>query len=293
MKEWAGTTYGNARMHRALITLLRYVDVRVLYVFSAILIIPPCLLLNTNGSRRVIYRYFRQRHNYSRIKAAWKTYINHCLFAQAVVDKFAMYAGRRFKTIVEGYDRYLNLEGQEAGFIQLSAHIGNYEIAGYTLTAHHKSMSALVFGGEKATVMTERDKLLSKDNIHLIPVREDMSHVFRINDALANNEIVSMPADRLFGSPKYVEADFLGGQVKLPLGAFQAATMRQFDVLAVNVMKTAATTYTIYVTALEYDKQAERRERTRQLATSYANELERMVRMYPCQWYNFFEFWSQ
>ena len=279
-------------MHRALITLLRYVDVRVLYVFSAIFIIPPCLLFNTNGSRKVIYRYFRQRHNYPRIKAAWETYINHCLFAQAVVDKFAMYAGRYFKTIVEGYDRYLNLEEQEAGFIQLSAHIGNYEIAGYTLVARHKSISALVFGGEKAIVMMERNKLLSKDNIHLIPIKEDMSHIFCINDALANNEVVSMPADRLFGSPKCVEVDFLGGKVKLPLGAFQVATTMQLDVLAVNVMKTATTTYTIYVTALEYDKHAKRGERSKQLAASYAKELERMVKMYPCQWYNFFEFWN-
>ena len=292
MKRWAGTTYGNAWMHRALITLLRYVDVRVLYVFSAIFIIPPCLLFNANGSRRVIYRYFRQRHNYPRIKAAWKTYINHCLFAQAVVDKFAMYAGRYFETIVEGYDRYLNLEEQEAGFIQLSAHIGNYEIAGYTLVARHKSISALVFGGEKAIVMMERNKLLSKDNIHLIPIKEDMSHIFCINDALVNNEVVSMPADRLFGSPKCVEVDFLGGKVKLPLGAFQVATTMQLDVLAVNVMKTATTTYTIYVTALEYDKHAKRGERSKQLAVSYAKELERMVKMYPCQWFNFFEFWN-
>ena len=293
MNEWAGTTYGNAWMHRALIALLRYVDVRVLYVFSAIFVVPPCLLFKANGSRGVIYRYFRQHHNYSRIKAAWKTYTNHCLFAQTVVDRFAMYAGRRFKIIVEGYDHYLNLEEQEPGFVQLSAHIGNYEIAGYTLVARHKVINALVFGGEKATVMMERNRLLSKDNMRLIPIKEDMSHIFHINNALANNEIVSIPADRLLGSQKSVEADLLGGKVKLPSGAFQVATMRGLNVLALNVMKTAMKTYTIYVKPLEYDKQAERGERTKQLAASYTKELERMLRMYPCQWYNFFEFWNR
>ena len=293
MSEWVGTTYGNEWMHRTLIASLRYVDVRLLYVFSAIFIIPPCLICNANGSRDVIYHYFRQRHHYSRIKAAWKTYTNHCLFAQAVIDKFAMYAGKRFKTTVEGYDLYQNLERQQPGFVQLSAHIGNYEIAGYTLEAHHKPISALVFGGEKVTVMMERDKMLSKDNIHLVPIKEDLSHVFHINNALANNEIVSMPADRLFGSPRYILTDFLGGKVKLPLGAFQVAAMRRLDVLAVNVMKTGLTAYTVYVTALDYDKNARRAERAQQLANAYTKELERMVRRYPCQWYNFFEFWNQ
>jgi predicted LPLAT superfamily acyltransferase len=64
-------------------------------------------------------------------------------------------------------------------------------------------------------------------------------------------------------------------------------------VLAVNVMKTAAKRYKIYVTPLHYDLQASRREQIRQLAQSYVDELERIVRLYPTQWYNYFEFWNK
>ena len=94
-QEWAGTTYGNEWMHKWLIRMLRYIDVRILYLFVALFIIPVCLVLNP--SRGIAYRYFRQRIGYGRMKSAWKTYVNHCLFGQVVVDKFAMYAGKKFE----------------------------------------------------------------------------------------------------------------------------------------------------------------------------------------------------
>ena len=42
-KQWDGTTYGNSLMHRWLIGILRKVDVRFVYVFTYIFVIPPCL----------------------------------------------------------------------------------------------------------------------------------------------------------------------------------------------------------------------------------------------------------
>ena len=69
-------------------------------------------------------------------------------------------------------------------------------------------------------------------------------------------------------------------------------TMRGLNVLAVNVMKTSATGYTVFVTPLAYDKTAPRQEQMRQLATAYVAELERLLTLYPAQWYNYFEFWD-
>jgi predicted LPLAT superfamily acyltransferase len=68
--------------------------------------------------------------------------------------------------------------------------------------------------------------------------------------------------------------------------------MRGLDVLAVNVMKESSKRYRIYVTPLDYDKQASRREQTAQLLHSYVAELERLLALYPTQWYNYFDFWK-
>jgi len=288
----ANTTYGSGWMHRTLIGSLRWLDVRLIYVFTSIFIIPVCLLLNFNHSRTTAYRYFRQRLGYGCLRASWYTYVNHCLFAQVVVDRFAVFAGKRFKLDIDGYEYFQQLELETKGFVILSSHIGCYEVAGYSLISKSKRFNALVFGGEKATVMKGRQEALSEHNIRMIPVREDMSHLFIVNEALSNNEIMSMPADRIVGSAKVVKVNFFGETASLPAGPFSVATMNGFDALAVNVMKISAKRYKVYVTRLSYDTQVPRKQQMQQLANCYVEELERRVRQYPSQWFNFYDFWS-
>ena len=277
-------------MHKCLITVLRIMDVRLLYLFASIFVVPVCLVLNP--SRRTAYRYFREMHKYGRIKAAWATYINHCKFAQVVIDKFAMYAGKTFDVSVDGMEHFNALASGEEGFLHLSSHIGNYEIAGYTLVSDKKTINAVVYAHEKASVMENRNNMFTKTNIRMITLKEDMSHLFEIDQALCNGDIVSFPTDRFMGQTKCVEALFLGRAAKFPQGPFSVAAMRGLNVLAVNVMKTGLTQYKIYVTPLIYDKEQPRKEQIRQLSEAYVAELEKRIVEYPTQWYNFFDFWN-
>ncbi len=287
--EWKGTTYGNSLMHHWLIKLLKGLDVRIVYIFTYIFVIPPCLL---RPGFKPIYHYFRERWHYGTLKAFLKTYQNHCMFSQVVIDRFAMYAGKVFKIQIDGFEHFEKLARNPEAFIQLSSHIGNYEIAGYTLSSRNKPFNALVYYGEKQTVMKNRTEMFTDKNIRMIPVKKDMSHLFLIDHAIQHGEIVSMPADRIFGSPKSVTSTLLGEEVKLPLGPFNVAAMRGLDVLAVNVMKNSAKSYKIHITPLEYDKEASRKQQISQLAHSYTVEIERILSMYPTQWYNFFEYWK-
>ena len=289
-KQWAGSTYGSGWMHRCLIRSLRFIDVRFLYLFSAIFVIPVCLVLNE--SRKTAYHYFRRILGYGRCKAAWSVYVNHCLFGQVVIDKFAMYAGKKFDVEVDGMHHFNELASRDEGFLHLSSHIGNYEIAGYTLVSERKTINAVVYAHEKATVMENRNNMFVKTNIKMITLKEDMSHLFEIDEAVCGGDIVSFPTDRFMGQAKCVECDFLGRPAKFPQGPFSVAAMRGLDVLAVNVMKTGAKKYHIYVTPLHYDKQQQRKEQIRQLSQAYVAELEKRVLQYPTQWYNFFDFWK-
>jgi len=288
-KQWVGTTYGNRLMHKWLIVLLRVIDIRVIYLFTYVFVIPLCLF---RSGFRPIYRYFRHRWGYGPVRSFLKTYQNHCLFSQVVIDRFAMYAGKHFRFSIDGHDYFQQLADRPAAFIQLSSHVGNYEMAGYTLVSDTKPLNALVFGGEKHTVMENRAHMFSDKNIRMIPVRDDMSHLFLIDQALHQGEIVSMPADRIFGSQKTIGEHLLGAAVRLPLGPFRVATMRGLDVLAVNVMKSSTRGYTVYVRPLPYDRADSRSCQVATLARSYVAELERMLTMYPVQWYNYFDFWK-
>lgn len=286
------TTFGNAWMHRQLINMLRFVDERFIYVFAWTMIMPVCLLLNTNHSRSHAYRFFRNRIGLGRWSSAWHTYLNHCLFATVVIDRFAMFAGKRFDIEQEGTEYLRELAFQDDGFLMFSSHIGCYEVAGYSLTPPGKRYNALVYGGEKDRIMEGRQEQFSEHNIAMIPVKEDMSHLFKINEALVNQEIVSMPADRVMGSSKTIPTEFLGKTAHFPAGPFAVATMRNLEVLAINVIRISRKKYKIFVVPLAYDKQAPRKQKMEQLAKKYAEELECLVRQYPDQWYNFYDFWA-
>ena len=228
-QQWAGTTYGGEGLHGSLIKALRYIDVRLIYLFAAIFVVPVCIVLNR--SRKTSYYYFRHRLQYGRCKAAWSVYRNHCKFAQIIVDKFAMYAGKRFDVEVEGLDKFNALASKADGFIHLSSHIGNYEIAGYTLVSERKRINAVVYAHEKASVMRNRTSMFDKTNIQMIAMREDMSHLYEIDNELTAGNIVSFPTDRYAGATKCIEEEFLGAKARFPQGPFSVATMRGLEIL--------------------------------------------------------------
>lgn len=289
-RQWMGATFGSGWMHRNLIRLLRFVDVRILYLFSDIFIVPFCVIFNRSG--KISYSFYRERLHNSVLRSCWLAYRNHCLFSQVVIDKFAMYAGKSFDVAIEGTDLFKELERQDAGFIQLSSHIGNYEIAGYTLRSTRKEIHAIVYSFEKESVMNNRNSMFSKTNVSMIALKEDMSHLFEIDEALCRGDIISFPSDRHMEGTRCLEAEFLGKEAQFPQGPFSVATMRGVDVLAVNVMKEGLRKYRIYLTPLPYDKAASRKEQIRQLSQAYVAELEDKVRRYPTQWFNFFDFWA-
>lgn len=289
-KEWQGDTFGNNRMHRWLIAMLRHSDVRLYYAFAAVFVIPVCLVVSPGA--RYAFRYFRQRWHEGVVKALWHTYVNHVLFSQVVIDRFAMYAGKRMRLKVEHYDVFKRLAAADDGFVMLSAHVGCYEMAGYELVSDRKPFNALVYGGEKASVMAGRQQLFGHNNIRMMAIRPDMSHLFEMNNALARGEIVSIPGDRVYGSPRTLTVSLLGAPAQLPMGPFQVPVMRGLDVIAVNVMKTSATGYTAYVEPLDYDRQASRKVQVQQLADAYAKALDRVLHRYPTQWYNYYDFWK-
>lgn len=292
---WKGTTGGMPWMQKALIIMHRCINIRVLYAFMG-MVIPFYMLFNHKGYL-FTYRFFRKRFSYSRIKSFGFVYLNHFRFGQIILDRFAAYSGKKFEFDIEGYEYFANNDSSEKGFIQLSSHIGNYELAGYSLVAQNKKFNALVFSGETETVMKNRSAMLTKNDIFMVPVKEDLSHIFILNSALSNGEIVSIPGDRIFGSPKYIECKFFGEEAKFPMGPFIMAIQREVPLLAVFVMKESVKKYKIMVRKVEYESKREekltRQEKLNGLAQVFAQHLEDVVKKYPEQWFNYYDFWQQ
>jgi len=288
--NWTGRTEGTPWMHRKLIGALRIMPLWFVYLGMALFVVPWCMLFGRRGYLAQM-RLFRLRLGCGPWRAFWNTYKNHVRFGQVIIDRFAAYAGKQFQFDLHGYDHFLNLCDQPEGIVVLSAHVGNYELAGYAFKAMKKPMCALVFGGEAKAVMENRNRLLGGNNIEMVPVSEDMSHLFALNNRLAEGQIVSLPADRTFGSKRTLTCQLLGAEVHLPLGPFRLATSRQVPVLTIFVMKTGIRKYRVEITQLNASATAEKHA-DQALADAFAAQLEQTVRQFPTQWFNYYDFWK-
>ena len=293
--KWKGNTGGGKLGQRLLIFFFRCWNLHLGYAVLAFVV--PFYMLFARKGYLIIYHYFRKHFGFSKFKSFVKTYQNHFRFGQVILDRFAVFSGKKnaFNVEIVGNEHFQRLIDGEKGFVIVGSHIGNFEIAGYLLNQNKKRINAMIFGGETQTVQRNRSKIMFNNNVNLIPVSADMSHLFAANLALQNGEIVSMPADRIFGSTKSVECDFLRGRADFPLGAFALATSFDVEVLAIFCMKISAKKYRIFVKpcrSIECNASVPKREQIANLVASYVAEFEEIVKQYPTQWFNYYEFWK-
>ena len=276
-------------MIRSLVVLMKVIDRRIIYCFMAIVV--PFYMIFHHDSYLATYRFFRQRFHLGRIKSFLKVYANHFRFGQVIIDRYAAYAGKKFRFELDGNERFMELVHGERGFVQLSSHAGNYEMVGYGLTSTTKKINGLFYGGESKVMMDFRRKILAMHNVNLIEVDESMSHIFNMNAAIDRGEIVSMTGDRLFGSSKAIKCMFLGKEASFPMGPFALAVQKEVPMLAVFSMRYKGR-YRVYVRDIEQDESLPIRARMTDMAKKFASELENVVRMYPTQWFNYYDFWK-
>ena len=288
LKGTKGITFGSAWMYRALILMLKTINIKVFYAFMAICVIPVTMVFSSGA--RLTYSYYHQRRGYGWWKSVCATYKNHCLFGQTVIDKFAMYAGHKFQIAYHGLEDYNQLLERPDAFIQLSAHIGCSEILGYSLHVD-KPCNVLVYGGEKASLMSYRKASFGDMNIRMIPVGMETTHSDEIVEALDRGEILSVFADRLMNINKVVISTLHGCKVNLAKGPFSLATTRGIDVMMASTMKEKDGSYTAYFTPLPYDKTLPKSAQRQQIADAYTAEIERLLNLYPYQWFNYSDLW--
>lgn len=288
-RAWRGGTDGTKWMHRNLVRIVRHVPLRLMYGFVAVFVVPFYFLFSKGY--KPIYHYFNQRLGYRPAKAFFGVYRNFCRFSQVILDRFYMFGGGKFDVQVEKYHLYQELAEGEPGFMILSAHVGNYELAGFSLVATKKRFNALAFGEEAEAIMENRERLFAGTNINIIPVKDDLSHLFALNNALDNGESVSFPSDRLLGNQRTVTCEFLGAPAHFPMGPFALAAQRDLPVLTVNVMKESVKRYRVYVSRLQKEGTT-RGERINAYVRQYVEHLEEVLRKYPEQWFNYYEFWG-
>ncbi|MCR5455963.1 MAG: lipid A biosynthesis (KDO)2-(lauroyl)-lipid IVA acyltransferase [Bacteroidales bacterium] len=289
--KWKGVTGGGSFGQRSLLFLFKHCDVRVGYAMMYIAM--PFYLIFGGKARRAIMHYFQMVYGYGFWKSLWYSWRNYINFGKVMLDRFAVFAGQKQKFEVEedSMQYFSELMDKPDGFMMVGSHTGNFEICGYLLRQDIKKIYALVFGGESEVLQRQRYAQMSQNNVEMVPVADDMSHLFVINEALQSGGIVSMPADRIFGSAKSVTCHFGKAVADFPVGPFSVAAIRGVPVLAVFVFRIAAYRYRVVVRKVDVDNGIRPSKlKAEAMAKEYVKLLESQVREHQCQWFNFFEF---
>lgn len=291
-RQWQGKTSGGNFGQRFLLTFLKRFRVTALYPVLPV-IIPFCLLF-ARKPNRALFRYFHDIHGYGRWKASCSTARAAYTFGKVVIDKFAIWAGRsdQFHVVLEHPEISKQLFEQEKGAIFAGSHIGNFELLAAAFQNNQKRINVIIYGGESELLSKQRSSTFSKNEVNLIPVTEDMSHLFAIKNALDNGEVVAILCDRLFGSPKKKTLDFLGHPADFPMGPFRLAAQLDVPVLSVAVMKEKGFRYTCRTTLLDAGPDDSTNQKCDNLMKQYVSQLEKVLQQYPEQWFNLFDFWN-
>jgi predicted LPLAT superfamily acyltransferase len=292
--QWKGVTHGGTLGQKGLFFFFRYMSLSLGYAILSIVVVFYMIFRYTGF--KSIWFYFRTIRGYGVFKSLVNTYINHYLFGQAFLDKFALFAGKKniFKISITGQEFFDEILNSPKGAIIASSHVGNFEISGYLLHQTQKQINGIVYGGENPVIQQYRQNILSENNVFQIPVAADMSHIFTIIAVLTRGEILTMPCDRVFTGNKTVTLDFLGKLACFPTGAYHLAAKFDVPVLTLFVMKESARHYHVFLNRIDRysDYNLSTNEKVDLLARNYVSELERILEKYPLQWYNFYKFWN-
>lgn len=290
MAKWTGKSRGTLLGYRIFVFCIKNLGVRTAY--AVLYMVSAWYFIFLKKSNRYIFYYLNQRLGWNSVKARFAVFRSYFIFGQTIIDKTAIGAGlrNRFTYEFDGIDHLRKMMDDRKGGVLISAHIGNFEIA-------ERFFGEIDFNYKINLVTTDLEHSIIKEylesvsdrksSVKFIFIKEDMSHIFAINEALSNNELICFTGDRYFEGSKFLEADLLGRKAKFPAGPFLIASRLNVPVAYVYVMKEPNLHYHLYT------RIAQVKHRDAQgLLNSYVQNLESMLKQYPLQWFNYFDFWE-
>ena len=192
-------------------------------------------------------------------------------------EELAAYVNR-----IEGAEDVAGLSG---GLISVTAHVGNWEMAGRLLAGRSARPTHVVVTPDEAPELgrwVRRDG----DGVRFVP-RADPGIGITLLLALRRGEVVALQGDRAIGTRGDVLIPFFGRPAPFPLGPFLLARAAGVPVVPAFCLLDGGYRYAVRVAPpIKVDRGEEEAA-----AHAWVSLLERIAREHPTQWFNFFDVW--
>jgi predicted LPLAT superfamily acyltransferase len=292
VSDWDGKSRGNKLGYDIFIKILQHFGVAPAY-FLLLFVAGYYFLFSWKSSTHIWY-YLRQRLKFSFLKSLRMLYSNYYWFGQSIIDRVVMMSGikNKFTFNFDGEESLHQMVAEGKGGLLLSAHIGNWEIAGHLLQRLNTKINIVMFDGEQQQLKEHLEKTTGSRNANIILIKNDLSHIYEMMYALSNNELVCMHADRFLPNNKTIETDFMGEKAFFPAGPFVLASKLRVPVSFVFALKETSYHYHFFASpGVVYKNKAEG-NLPKNILQAFVAQMTIKVKQYPQQWYNYYQFWN-
>ncbi|RYY30886.1 MAG: lipid A biosynthesis acyltransferase [Chitinophagaceae bacterium] len=292
MANWRGRSRGNKSGYSIFVWVLKNFGVFPAY-FLLRFVSFYFFLFSYTASKNTLHLY-RKRLGYSWLRSMGMLYNNYYRFGMSLIDKVVVMSGmrNRFSFDFDGEEHLHQMVQQGNGGLLLSAHVGNWEIAGHLLKRLGTTINIVMFDGEQQQIKQYLSTVTGARAVNVIVIKNDISHIYEISEALSRKELVCIHADRFVEGNKTLMLDFVGSPAKFPVGPFVLAATFRVPVSFVFAMKESDLHYHFFATPDQTDTTLSKVQLTQKLARGFADEMENKLKTYPEQWYNFYNFWQ-
>ncbi len=218
-------------------------------------------------------------------------------FSQVLVDRawLGLNPKAKFEGKLEGLKTLKKLIAKGKGLILLTAHVGIWQVAFSNLPDLNVPVNVLMHYEEENAAKHYFDLRNQPCPFHIIRNDGFMGGLIEASAALSKGEIVTIMADRYVHGP-YARVKFLGYETRVPIGAYMLAAITATPVVVLLTAKTGKTNYLVKIWDVFYPickNRSKKEQEMQKYAQKFIDALEEYLKIYPYQWYNFYDFWKQ
>jgi len=220
-------------------------------------------------------------------------YFTHLrMFAISMLDRFISKIHPEQYTF-EYKNNEVPIDIMSSGVVLIHSHFGGWAASP---TGSHVTNKINIVMQESmlADIKALEKDLEIKSNINVIDINKSNIGVsIEIANALMNEEIVAIMADRIANSKAACEVSFLGENAVFNKNPFQVAYKTNKPLLVYFIIWVGIQRYKVEYIEIHMDRNTSESEATMDALQLYVNKYEEIIKLYPTQWFNLYNFWEK